>query len=121
MQSSEQHTPSKFWRGLIGGFSLFMTLLLVTIALIQFEGPKKWLINSVLLPEGSSYTLDFEQASGFFPFNANISQLSIVSHDSTASLQSISFSELSYVWKLTGLANGYLEFPFYMQRVLMHD
>ena len=112
MQSSEQHTPSKFWRGLIGGFSLFMTLLLVTIALIQFEGPKKWLINSVLLPEGSSYTLDFEQASGFFPFNANISQLSIVSHDSTASLQSISFSELSYVWKLTGLANGYLEFPF---------
>ena len=112
MQGSEQHTPSKFWRGLIGGFSLLMTLLLVTIALIQFEGPKKWLINSVLFPEDSSYTLDYEKASGFFPFNANISQLSIVSHDSTVSLQSISFSELSYVWKLTGLANGYLEFPF---------
>jgi len=112
MQSSEQHTPSMFWRNLIGGFSVLLALFVLMLALFQFDAPKKWLINSVLLQEDTSYKLDFEHATGFFPFNANFSTLSIYNQDSTARVQSLSFSELSYVWKLTGLANGYLELPF---------
>ena len=112
MQSSQQNTPSMFWRVLIGGFSLLMALSVLMIAAFQFAAPKKWLINSVLLPGNTSYKLEFEQATGFFPFNAKISHLSILNQDSTARLQSLSFSELSYVWKLTGLVNGYMEFPF---------
>ena len=111
MQSSQQNTPSMFWRVLIGGFSVLMTLSILAIAVFQFEGPKKWLINSVLLPR-RHYINWFEKATGFFPFNAKISHLSILNQDSTARLQSLSFSELSYVWKLTGLVNGYMEFPF---------
>ena len=112
MQSSQQNTPSMFWRVLIGGFSVLMALSVLMIAVFQFAAPKKWLINSVLLPENTSYKLEFEKATGFFPFNAKISHLSILNQDSTARLQSLSFSELSYVWKLTGLVNGYMEFPF---------
>ena len=112
MQSSQQNTPSMFWRVLIGGFSILMALSVLMIAAFQFAAPKKWLINSVLLPGNTSYKLEFEQATGFFPFNAKISHLSILNQDSTARVQSLSFSELSYVWKLTGLANGYMEFPF---------
>ena len=112
MQISEQHTPSMFWRNLIGGFSVLMALFVLMIALFQFGAPKKWLINSVLLPGNTSYKLDFEEATGFFPFNSKISHLSIFNLDSTARVQTLSFSELSYVWKLRGLANGYLEFPY---------
>ncbi len=112
MHSSEQHTPSLFWRNLIGGFSGFIAIIVLALASFQFDAPQKWLINSILLPEDTPYQLDFEHSTGFFPFNSHINQLNITIEDSVAGLQSLIISDLSYAWKVTALAKGQLEFPF---------
>ena len=112
MHSSESHTPSLFWRNLLGGFSALMALFVLTVVFFQFDGPKKWLINSVLLPDEAPYQLDFEHSTGFFPFNSQLNQLTITNEDSISGLQLVSISNLSYAWKVTGLAKGQLEFPF---------
>ena len=112
MHSSEQHTPSLFWRNLIGGFSALIAIFVLVLASFQFNAPQKWLINSILLPEDTPYQLDFEQSTGFFPFNSHINQLNITIEESVAGLQSLIISDLSYAWKVTALAKGQLEFPF---------
>ena len=112
MHSSEQHTPSLFWRNLIGGFSGFIAIIVLALASFQFDAPQKWLINSILLTEDTSYQIDFEHSTGFFPFNSHIIQLNITIEDSVAGLQSLIISDLSYAWKVTALAKGQLEFPF---------
>ena len=112
MHSSEQHTPSLFWRNLIGGFSVLIAIFVLVLASFQFDAPKKWLINSILLPEDIPYQLDFEHSTGFFPFNSHMNQLNIIIEDSVVGLESLIISDLSYAWKVTALAKGQVEFPF---------
>ena len=100
-----------FWRVLIGGFSVLMALSILAIAVFQFAAPKKWLINSVLLPENSLYKLEFEKATGFFPFNAKISHLSILNQDSTALYNRLVLANY-LMYGLAGLVNGHMEFTF---------
>mgnify|MGYP001167015497 FL=1 len=109
MHSSEQHTPSLFWRNLIGGLIAIFALVLASF---QLDAPQKWLINSILLPEDTPYQIDFEHSTGFFPFNTHINQLNITIEDSVAGLQGLIVSDVSYAWKVTALAKGQLEFPF---------
>ena len=112
MHSSEQHTPSLFWRNLIGGFSGLIAIFALVLASFQLDAPQKWLINSILLPEDTPYQIDFEHSTGFFPFNTHINQLNITIEDSVAGLQGLIVSDVSYAWKVTALAKGQLEFPF---------